>query len=58
MNSSCAKVKNIVIHYDTLTVELTDGRVLSIPLTSRRTPAPRTTKAASGPALGWGNHPS
>ena len=33
MNSSRAKVKNVVIRHDTLSVELTDGRVISVPLT-------------------------
>ncbi len=33
MSSSNAKVKNVVIRHDTLTVELTDERVISVPLT-------------------------
>ncbi|MBM3860733.1 MAG: DUF2442 domain-containing protein [Verrucomicrobia bacterium] len=33
MSSLRAKVKNIVIRHDTLRVELTDGRVISAPLT-------------------------
>ncbi len=33
MSSSRAKVKNVGIRRDVLTVELTDGRVLSVPLT-------------------------
>ena len=33
MSSSRAKVKNLVIRHDTLTVELTDGRGISVPLT-------------------------
>ncbi len=33
MNSSRAKVRNVVIRRDMLSVELTDGRVISAPLT-------------------------
>ena len=33
MNSSSAKVKIVTVSHDTLTVELTDGRVISAPLT-------------------------
>ena len=33
MSSSRAKVKNVVIRHDALSVELTDGRVISAPLT-------------------------
>lgn len=33
MSSSSAKVKNVVVRHDTLTVELTDERVISVPLT-------------------------
>ena len=32
MNSSSAKVKNVTISRDTLTVELLDGRIVSAPL--------------------------
>jgi hypothetical protein len=33
MSSSRAKVKDVSVRHDTLTVELTDGRVISVPLT-------------------------
>jgi len=33
MNSLRVKIKNVIIHHDTLSVELTDGRVISVPLT-------------------------
>jgi len=33
MSSLRAKVKNVVIRHDTLSVELTDGHVISAPLT-------------------------
>jgi hypothetical protein len=33
MNSSSAKIKNVVVSHETLTVELVDGRVVSAPLT-------------------------
>ena len=33
MSSSRARIKNVVIRSDTLSVELTDGRVISAPLT-------------------------
>jgi len=33
MNSSSAKIKNVTISNETLTVELSDGRVVSAPLT-------------------------
>ena len=33
MNSSSAKIKNVVVSHEALTVELVDGRVISAPLT-------------------------
>jgi hypothetical protein len=33
MSFSRAKVKNVIIRHDTMMVELTDGRILSVPLT-------------------------
>ncbi|MGD0058595.1 MAG: DUF2442 domain-containing protein [Verrucomicrobiia bacterium] len=33
MNSSRAKIKNVVVNHETLTAHLVDGRVISVPLT-------------------------
>jgi len=33
MSSSRAKIKNVVVNHETLTAELVDGRVISVPLT-------------------------
>ncbi len=33
MSSSRAKIKNVVVNHETLTVELVDERVISVPLT-------------------------
>ncbi len=48
MSSSNTKVKNVVIHKDTLTVELTDGRVISAPLTWYPTLLQATDKQLRG----------
>ena len=48
MSSSNAKVKNVVIRHDTLTVELTDERVISAPLTWYPTLLQATAKQLRG----------
>jgi hypothetical protein len=60
MNSSRTKVKNVSIRRDMLTVELTDGRVLSVPLTWYPTLLQATTKqlrdwktCAAGTGIHW-----
>lgn len=60
MNSSNAKVKNVIIRNDTLTVELTDERVISVPLTWYPTLLQATSKqlrrwkaCGAGTGINW-----
>jgi hypothetical protein len=60
MNSSPAKVKNVVIRHETLTVALTDGRVISAPMTWYPTLLQATAKqlrdwktCAAGSGIHW-----